>query len=922
MTGPGGLQTVNVMVTDVVGSTGTLVRAGADAADAERRRHDTIVRNVVEVFGGSVVKSTGDGALAVLPSADHLVRAGSAVQEAARAAGFPIRVGMSTGDAMSERGDLFGEPVVVASRLCDVCPVGDVLVDAATIVVRGNRHEPAAALQERLMLRGFDAPRDVWSVTVRPLAATRAPRSAEPAIGREGDVEAIRDLLRAATGSALLVLAGEPGIGKTHLARAAVGDDDAALWIRFTPSERDGFVTWCAALDEVLGEIPMGVLAALGPDVVACAAGLLPMLAGRLPMDLAQRADDAGRDPTLDALATVVELVGRQYTVVLDDVQWAGPTALAFVGRLLSSTSGLRLLATSRLPVPSDIARLGARVRRVAGLSDEAVGELLRERGVDAGDVTTITRRADGNPLLALFASGSSPSTGGNPVADAFLALPPDQLEVLGVAGLLGRHIDIVLLEQLTATPAPELSPVLQAAVGAGLLAGDEPLSFVHDLVREAAAAALPVHRRVVLHAAAATALQRRGDPLGAVDHVLRGFGALDADVAVEAVAAGGELLAERLAFEDLLVVATRLHSVVVTDQRCRPRHEAAALLLESWAYELLGDVPKHKDAALAAGRIARDGGADMLLVEAALSRAGYGVAGIPDPDTLELLDAALSVVPDDDAARRARLTAIRAFYLVNYEGRGPEARSASLAALHLARDGADDEALAEVLANRMFVLLSSSDVLEQVALADELRRVAPRLSTRDATWHWRHCTATRERCACSSPTAPASPPATRRSALRPRRCTAGCSRRSSRCGMAWLRCSTASPTRHSAAPKRWCRSDLPNATSSPALEACSRPSIAGAARSLVAPGSWPPTPSPSPVCPSPPAWPPSPLRSRVIRGRRACSTRCWRAILCSPTTRPSVLSSPRSPRPACSPVRRCRRMLQPHSSPSPARCW
>ena len=44
------------------------------------------------------------------------------------------------------------------------------------------------------MLRGFDAPRDVWSVTVRPLAATRAPRSAEPAIGREGDVEAIRDL--------------------------------------------------------------------------------------------------------------------------------------------------------------------------------------------------------------------------------------------------------------------------------------------------------------------------------------------------------------------------------------------------------------------------------------------------------------------------------------------------------------------------------------------------------------------------------------------------------------------------------------------------------------------------------------------------------------------------------------------------------
>ena len=81
-------------------------------------------------------------------------------------------------------------------------------------------------------------------------------------------------------------------------------------------------------------------------------------------------------------------------------------------------------------------------------------------------------------------------------MADAFLALPSDQLEVLGVAGVLGRHVDIVLLEQLTATPAPELALLLQAAVGAGLLAGEEPLAFVHDLVREAAEATLPAHRQ------------------------------------------------------------------------------------------------------------------------------------------------------------------------------------------------------------------------------------------------------------------------------------------------------------------------------------------------------------------------------------------------------------------------------------------
>ena len=724
-----GLQTANVLVTDTVGSTSTLVRVGADAADAQRHRHDELVDNVVAVFGGHVVKSLGDGALAVLPSADHLVRAGSALQDAARAAGLTIRIGMSTGDVMSEHGDLFGEPVVVASRLCDACAAGEVLIDATTIVVRGNRREPAATLHDRLMLRGFDTPRDVWSVAERRPPVAPASSPSEPAIGRDEDVVRIRETWATTAGSTLVVLGGEPGIGKTHLARAAVDGPNGALWVRFSSSERDGFVTWCSALDEAVSEVPIGVLAALGPDVVSRAGALLPSVANRLPTDPAQRVEDAAREPTLDALGAVVELVGPQRIVVLDDIQWAGPTLFAFVGRLLSSRSGLRLVATSRLPIPTEIARVATRMFPVGGLSDEAVGELLRGRGLADRDVTSITRRADGNPLLALFASGGAPESGGNPVADAFLALPADQLEVLGVAGLLGRTIDIVMLERLTSRPSAELSILLEASVGAGLLDGGDPLSFVHDLVREAAEATLPPHRRVVLHAAAATALQRRGDALGAVDHVLDGFGALDADEAVEAVAAACEGLAERLAFEDLLAVATRLHSVVVADHRCRPRHEAAALLLQSWAYELLGDVPRHKDAALAAGRIAQASGAHMLLVEAALSRAGFGMPGLPDPDTLELLDAALAVVPDDDVARRARLTAMRAFYLVNYEGRGADARAASSTALVLARAGDDPEALAEVLANRMSVLQTASEVLEQVALADELRNVTPRLT-------------------------------------------------------------------------------------------------------------------------------------------------------------------------------------------------
>jgi class 3 adenylate cyclase len=723
-----GLQTANVLFTDVVGSTTTLVRAGAEAADAQRRRHDALVTNVVAVFGGHVVKSTGDGALALLPSADHLVRAGAALQDASRAAGFPIRIGMATGDVVMERGDLFGEPVIVASRLCDVCPAGEVFVDATTVVVRGSRHAPAVTLHDRLMLRGFDAPREVWSVTEGPAPPVRRPSPVEPALGRDADVSMIRDAWAATAASTLIVLCGEPGIGKTHLARAAAEVQDHALWIRFSPSERDGFVTLCTALDDTVSEIAIGVLATLGPDIVSRASVLLPSIAARLPADRAQVPDDPGREATLDALVAVVELIGRERAVVLDDVQWAGPTSSAFVGRLLSSTSGLRLLATSRLPVPGDVAAVATRMLSVGRLPDDAVGEMLRRRGLADRDVTEIARRAGGNPLLALFAAGVTADTGRNSLADAFLSLPRAGLEVLGVAGLLGRTIDIALLGHLTSRSTAELSVLLHDAVGAGLLDGGDTLAFVHDLVREAAESTLPADRRVALHAAAATELQRRGDDLAAVDHVLHGFGALDADQAVESVVAACEELAARLAFEDLLAIAVRLHTAVVADPRCRPRHEAAALLLQSWANELLGDVPRHKEAALAAGRIAQAGGADTLLVEAALSRAGYGLAGLADPDTLELLDAALAVVANDDHARRARLGAMRAFYLLNSEGRGADARAASAAAVARARESADDEALAEVLALRMFVLMASSEVLEQVALTDELRQLTPRL--------------------------------------------------------------------------------------------------------------------------------------------------------------------------------------------------
>jgi hypothetical protein len=724
------LETANVMLTDTVGSTATLTRIGAEAADAERHRHDRLVGNVVGVFGGRVVKSTGDGTLALLPSADALVRAGSAVQEAAAAAGLQLRVGVSTGDVVAENGDFFGEAVVVASRLCAVCPPGSVLIDATTVVVRGRRREPPIERFAELALKGFDDPRETWTVSAAPESSVRARKAASDDVyGREDEASQIEAALTPAWEPVLVVLAGEPGIGKTHLATALSAAAGDPFWVRFDATGRNGFAVWCAAIDRFVGEIPVGVIAALGDAVVSRIATVLPSLSGRVPVEATAPPDDANRDAMFDALAAVVELLGRDRIIVLDDIHWAGGTAHAFLSRLVSSGAPLRMLATSRLPVAPAVQAAASVVVSIGGLADRALEALLRERGVADAEIEAATRRAGGNPFLALIASEGAADGRGDPIAERFLALPTDQLELVGTAALVGRTVDLSLLRELAGTSTADLASRLEASVRAGLLADEAgQLVFVHDLVREAAVAGLPAHRRTVLHAAVASALLRRRDPVAATRHVLAGFGALEPDEAVDVIVAGCEQLAGQLAFEEMLAVATRLYEVVSSDPRCRPRHEAAALLTISWASQLLGDVGRQQEAALSAGRRARVDGAYVLLAEAALARAGAGPAGVADPDTAELLDSALALLPPDEVALRSRLMGMRAYYLSNYEGNGAEAREMSVEAVAVARRAGDPRAVADALSGRLFVLLAGSDVVEQGAAAEELRNVVAQL--------------------------------------------------------------------------------------------------------------------------------------------------------------------------------------------------
>jgi DNA-binding NarL/FixJ family response regulator/class 3 adenylate cyclase len=126
---------VTVLFTDLVASTALFDRAGDEQADALRREHFQVLRGVIGDHGGREVKSTGDGLMVAFDSAVAAVRCAIEMQRATSGApdGLPIRAGLDAGEPLPDGDDLYGTPVIVASRLCDTASAGEIL---ASDVVR------------------------------------------------------------------------------------------------------------------------------------------------------------------------------------------------------------------------------------------------------------------------------------------------------------------------------------------------------------------------------------------------------------------------------------------------------------------------------------------------------------------------------------------------------------------------------------------------------------------------------------------------------------------------------------------------------------------------------------------------------------------------------------------------------------------
>jgi class 3 adenylate cyclase len=119
-----------VLFTDIVGSTQHAANAGDEAWSMTLAAHNRLVERYVAAARGSVVKFTGDGALATFDGPARAIECACAVRDAVQDLGLQVRAGLHTGEIEMAEGDVRGIAVHVAARIMSLAGAGEVLVSA------------------------------------------------------------------------------------------------------------------------------------------------------------------------------------------------------------------------------------------------------------------------------------------------------------------------------------------------------------------------------------------------------------------------------------------------------------------------------------------------------------------------------------------------------------------------------------------------------------------------------------------------------------------------------------------------------------------------------------------------------------------------------------------------------------------------
>jgi DNA-binding SARP family transcriptional activator len=618
---------------------------------------------------------------------------------------------------------------------------------------------------------GLEPGRDLKLLQQRVLAQDAAldppPRAAvePPATGgllgrkREfGDLAAAIDHAVAGRGAVVLI-GGEPGIGKSRLAESLARHADAAgarvaVGRCWEAGGAPAFWPWVQALRTVVRDSDL--------DTITDLAGASE-----------HRDEEGARFRMFDSITALLRAAASDTPVALflDDLHAADAASLLL----------LRFVAADVAYAP--IAVVGCyRNTEVGPELAEAIAELSREpvvtrvslEGLDASATSSLLAAAmgapppddlvervqmetRGNPLFAgelgrLFATDGVPAEAGErlPIPEAVREAIQRRLQrqsercrdVLGLASVAGREFDVPLLATVSGLTEAELAGALAEALAARVI-GELPgtsgrLRFSHILVRDALYGDLPRARRIQLHRAVAQALAELyaanpGPHLAAIAHHYFEAGPAIASAAIDYARRAGDYAASQYAYEDAARHYRNALTLLQQGSVDEPATTCDVLLSLGESLSRAGDSAEAKEVLREAAALAEANRWPGRLARAAL---GYGgrfawIRGSTDPVVVPLLERALASIGAADPLTRARLLARLAAAVRDDPARE---RRVALAqeALDITRTRDDLVARAYAVEGYWIATEGPDALAEGIVVGDELIALGSRIGDRE----------------------------------------------------------------------------------------------------------------------------------------------------------------------------------------------
>lgn len=763
-------------------------RARAMAAAGEHRSAAATMRRALGLWRGPLLADLGDAEFVVVEAARlEAVRLGALEDriDFDLACGrhhevLPELHGLTVEHALRER--FWAQRMLALYRAGRQAEALQTYQDARHRLVDELGLEPGPALvdleaailrQDRILLPRpavtVDGPASRPAVPLPPELAAGA---ALPFVSRRAELDEVESLIFDPERRRLAViwLLGEPGIGKTRLAREiARRAHERDATVLFGWNSEDLAVPYQPVIEAL-----RWYAAHVPEDTLAAGLGGLPGDLVRLAPELGERLGGAGpsRSPSpeveqyqlFEAVRSWWAAADDQPTVVvLDDLQWAGRPTLALVGHAArhAGPSRAALICTARTTSPDasealaalaeDLDRRGVPGLRVVlgGLGIDAVGDLVASvagRPLDGPLAELAVRlRAEtaGNPLFieGLLAGlpGNVPEGGdalpgslAETVARRVARLPEGVADLLRVAAVAGLDFDLAVVAAGAGRSERDALDALDCGARAGLLeeAGPDRFRFAHALVRAGLRQQLSSSRRVRVHLRVGEAIEslfagdlddhaaelahhfREALPIGSPDRA-RAYCVMAAERATRLLSHHEAVDAYRLSL-DLVgtAPATAGERIELTLRLAQAEFRAGRFAAARETLRNAGDAAVISGTAEQLARIA-------VAFDEASVHIGFG-----GTDSLPLLEQAAAGLPPDDTPLRALVLAASARALM-FDGRRSESVDRGNEALAVARRIGDMSTTARVLMRTLYSYRGLHHPLELLGQAVELTGLA-----------------------------------------------------------------------------------------------------------------------------------------------------------------------------------------------------